>query len=70
MSKNTPIAITGRMIGVVRLSTLIAALKLEIAGMKGRTNAYMTLKRELRCKGSRAGVLAYAQEVRAAVAKW
>ena len=70
MSHQTPIAITGRMIGALKLSTLIKALELEIAGMKGRVNAYMTLKRELSCKGSRAGVLAYAKEVRAEIANW
>jgi len=62
--------ISGSAIGVFRLATLISALKLEIAGMKGRVNAYMTLKRELGCKGSRAGVLKYAEEVLADVANW
>lgn len=70
MSHQTPIAITGRMIGALKLSTLIKALELELKGLKGRVNAYMALKRELNCKGSREGVLKYAKEVRAEIAKW
>ena len=62
--------IAGRMIGVFRLRTLISALELEIKGMKGRFNAYMILKRELGCKGSRAGVLKFAREVLADVSSW
>ena len=62
--------ITGRMIGVYRLKVLISALKLEIQGTKGRFNAYMTLKRELGCKGSREGVLRYAEEVLIDVQNW
>ena len=68
--RQTATVITGRMIGVYRLRVLISALELEIKGLKGRVNAYMTLKRELGCKGSREGVLRYAKEVLADVQNW
>ena len=70
MRKQTATAISGRMIGALRLVTLIKALELEIKGLKGRVNAYMTLKRELRCKGSRQGVLDYARTVLAEIKDW
>lgn len=62
--------ISGNTIGIFRLSTLIAALELEIKGMKGRQNAYMALKRALNIKGNREKVLAYAKEVREDVRNW
>jgi hypothetical protein len=66
MSKHqTPAVITGRMIGVLRLNTLIKACELEDG-----ESALKTLKRELCCKGSRDGVLAYAREVLANVRNW
>ena len=67
---NQTLVISGSTIGVYRLKVLISALKLEIKGMKGRFNAYMTLKRELGYKGSREKVLTYAEEVLANVQNW
>ena len=61
----TPAVIAVRMIGVIRLNTLIKAVELEEGD-----SALKTLRRELRCKGSRDGVLAFAHEVLAAVKDW
>jgi hypothetical protein len=67
----TPAVITGRMIGVHRLNVLISACELEGKGLRRRgESALKILKRELRCKGSRDGVLAYAREVLANVQNW
>jgi hypothetical protein len=65
MKTQTPAIIAGRMIGVIRLNTLIKAVELEEGD-----SALRTLKRELRCKGSRDGVLAFAREVLATVKDW
>jgi hypothetical protein len=63
--------ITGRAIGIIRLKTLISALKLEMLGMKKRgDSAYKILKRELHCKGDKQGVLNYANEVLESVRDW
>jgi len=66
----TPVRITGRMVGVTRLNQLIQALTDENEGRMVRFNAYLTTKRELGIKGSREGVLEYAKEVRSNIANW
>lgn len=45
--------ITGDAIDWFRMRTLLSALKLEIAGLKGRVNAYATIKREFGLKGTK-----------------
>lgn len=69
-NRQKPSVITGRMIGVLRLTTLIKALELEIQGLTDKVNAYRSLKRELGIKGSREGVLRCAKEVLADVKNW
>jgi len=69
--QETAAVISGRSIGIFRLKTLISALELEIKGMTKRgDSAYKILKRELHCKGSKQGVLNYANEVLASVKSW
>lgn len=56
--------ITGNAINVFRLKTLISGAKLEASGMRltrGRS-CLAILKTELGCKGSRAGVVRFAEE--------
>ncbi len=57
--------VVGRSIGVIRLNTLIKAVELEHGD-----SALKTLKRELRCKGSRDAVLAFAHECLSVVKDW
>lgn len=72
MSRNTPAVLTGRMIGAFRLQVLIKACEVEATGLKMTRgpSALSILKRELRVKGNREGVLKYAREVAATVADW
>lgn len=63
--------ISGKQIGIFRLSTLISAAKLELTGLKRRgVSAHSILKRELGLKGNRENVIAQAEEIKANVADW
>lgn len=54
---NGTIVITGDSIPFAHLLTLRGALRLEVAGMRGRFNAHKILKDEYGFKGNRAQML-------------
>jgi len=54
---------TPEQIDMFRFLTLRSALKLECLGMKGRTNAYATLKSEYGFKGNKQSVLKQVEEI-------
>lgn len=63
--------ISGKQIGIFRLTALISAAKLELTGLKRRgASAHSILKRELGLKGNRENVIAQAEEIKANVANW
>lgn len=59
----TTILDTPEQIEMLRFLTLRSALKLECRGMKGRTNAYATLKTQYGFKGNKQSVLKQVEEI-------
>ena len=54
---------TPEQIDLFRFLALRSALKLECLGMRGRTNAYATVKTEFGLKGNRKAVLEQMEEI-------
>lgn len=52
-NENGATIITGKAIDWFRMRTLQSALKLELAGLKGRVNAYALIKQEFGLKGTK-----------------